>query len=213
MNLQDLRENYTKGGLYRDQLHANPLDQLQAWLKAAHAAGLPDPNAMTLATASPEGIVTARTVLLKGLVEQKLQFFTNYHSKKAQQLAANPHAALTFHWKELERQICLQGTVTKTSRQVSEDYFMTRPYESQIGAWVSEMQSSPVESRLTLEDRALDLREKYPEGTIVPCPPFWGGYDFTPTTLEFWQGRTGRLHDRFQYQEIDQTWHLTRLSP
>lgn len=213
MNLADLRENYTKGGISTAGMAADPFEQFQEWIKVAHDQRIPDANAMTVATASKEGIVTSRTLLLKGLVEGKLQFFTNYQSQKARDLAENPHASLTILWKELERQICIRGTVKKTSRKVSETYFQTRPYDSRIGAWVSEKQSDRIDMRSTLEARQAEIEARFPDENDVPCPDFWGGYELTPTYLEFWQGRQGRLHDRLRYLAEDGEWSLDRLSP
>ena len=213
MNLADLREDYTKGGISRTDLPADPFETFEAWLKVAHEQRIPDANAMTVATASKDGVVTSRTLLLKGIVDGKLQFFTNYRSQKARDLSENPHAAITLHWKELERQICVRGSVQKTSRQTSEDYFQVRPYGSQIGAWVSEEQSGIIPHRETIAAREADLRQRFPEGTTVPCPDFWGGYELTPDYLEFWQGRQGRLHDRLRYLRKGSDWKLERLSP
>lgn len=213
MNLADLRENYTKGGIHESEMLAHPVDQLAEWIKAARDGGIADANAMTVSTVNADGVVSGRTLLLKGIKDRKLQFFTNYQSSKAQDLAENPNASLTFHWKELERQVCIQGTVTKTSRQESEEYARSRPYDSQIGAWVSEKQSEPIPDRAYLEKRDLEFREKFPEKDGVPCPDFWGGYDLTPTYLEFWQGRQGRLHDRLRYRPDGNDWIMERLSP
>lgn len=213
MNLADLRENYTKGGIRLSSMSADPFEQFEEWMQVAHEQKIPDANAMTVATASKDGVVSARTLLLKGMVEGKLQFFTNYQSQKARDLAENSHAAMTFHWKELERQICIRGTVKKTSREVSEAYFNSRPYGSRIGAWVSEKQSDRIGMRATLETREAALLERFPEGSEVPCPDFWGGYELTPNYLEFWQGREGRLHDRLRYLANGSKWTLDRLSP
>ena len=213
MNLADLREDYTQGGINRAAMKPNPFEQFKEWLKVAHDQKIPEANAMTVATANKAGIVTSRTLLLKGLVEGKLQFFTNYRSQKARDLEENPNASITIHWKELERQICVRGTVQKTSRQASKDYFNLRPYSSRIGAWVSEQQSDVIDQRATLAEREAVLMEKFPEGSEVPCPDFWGGYELTPTYLEFWQGRQGRLHDRLRYLADGDTWTLDRLSP
>lgn len=213
MNLADLREDYTKGGINRASMLANPFEQFEQWLKVAHEQKIPDANAMTVATANKEGIVTSRTLLLKGIVDEKLQFFTNYRSQKARDLAENPNASITIHWKELERQICVRGTVEKTSRQVSEDYFGIRPYDSQIGAWVSEEQSEAIPDRNTIAARQAALESQYPEGNQVPCPDFWGGYELTPNYLEFWQGRQGRLHDRLCFLRSEGAWTIKRLSP
>jgi len=213
MNLANLRENYTKGGIRVADMLSSPSDQLEEWLHDASTAKVVEPNAMTLATSNSRGRVSARTVLLKGLEDDKLRFFTNYRSRKARDLEQNPHAAITFLWKDLERQICLRGTVAKSSREVSESYFSSRPYESQIGAWVSERQSEEVPVRAVLEEREKALFEKFPKGTEVPCPDFWGGYDFSPTHMEFWQGREGRIHDRIRYRQKGNGWILERLSP
>jgi pyridoxamine 5'-phosphate oxidase len=213
MNLADLRENYTKGGIRIAEMHPSPFAQLEEWFQVARDQKIPDSNAMNLATSNKEGLITSRTVLLKGVVEKKLQFFTNYQSQKARDLAENPHAAMTFHWRELERQICIRGTVEKTSREVSEAYFKSRPYDSQIGAWVSEKQSSRIGVRSKLEDRQAEFEARFPNQEDLPCPEFWGGYELKPTYIEFWQGRQGRLHDRLCYFIKDDAWSLDRLSP
>jgi len=213
MNLADLRENYTQGGLHESEMLPNPVDQLAGWIKTARNAGIPDANAMTVATANSSGEVSSRTLLLKGIEGRRLQFFTNYRSSKARDLSENPHSSLTFLWKELERQVCIRGTVAKTSREASENYFKIRPYDSQIGAWVSERQSEVIPDRALLEERDRDYREKFPEADGVPCPDFWGGYQLDPTYLEFWQGRQGRLHDRLRYRLEGGTWIMERLSP
>ena len=213
MNLADLRENYTKGGIHESDMLLNPVDQLAEWIKTARDAGIPESNAMTVATANSKGQVSSRTLLLKGIEGRSLQFFTNYRSNKAQDLDGNPHASLTFLWKELERQVCIHGMVKKTSREASENYFKIRPYDSQIGAWVSERQSEVIHDRALLEQRDREYREKFPEAEGVPCPEFWGGYQLTPTYLEFWQGRQGRLHDRLRYRLEGTDWIMERLSP
>ena len=213
MNLADLRENYTKGGLRVAEVSPDPFVQLEDWLEAAKEAGVIEPNAMNLATTNGAGHLSLRTVLLKGLDQNGLTFFTNYRSRKAQDLSENPHCAINFLWKEVERQVCLRGVAVKSSREVSENYFHSRPYGSQIGAWVSERQSEQVAVRAVLEHREEELLKKYPEGSEVPCPDFWGGYHFRPTYVEFWQGREGRIHDRIRYlREVDD-WRIERLSP
>lgn len=213
MNLADLRENYTKGGIRLADMDPDPLVQLELWLTAARDGGIREPNAMNLATSNSTGHLSIRTVLLKALDQGSLRFFTNYRSRKARDLAANPNAAINFLWKDLERQVCLRGRVRKSSREVSEAYFRTRPYASQIGAWVSERQSEEVSVRAVLELREQELLKRFPEETDVPCPDFWGGFDFQPSHIEFWQGRESRIHDRIRYRQELGAWVIERLSP
>ncbi|MGJ8696519.1 MAG: pyridoxamine 5'-phosphate oxidase [Verrucomicrobiaceae bacterium] len=213
MNLPELRENYAMAGLSRKDLHPCPFTQFEHWMEQALGAKLIEPNAMTLATADQLGRPSSRTVLLKGMDPQGFRFFTNYSSKKAQDLEANPYASLTFLWKELERQVCIRGKVTRTSRDISDEYFHSRPYGSQIGAWVSENQSREVPDRAFLEERDQEMMARFPENQSVPLPDFWGGYQLEPDHLEFWQGRPGRLHDRFCYVRNDGSWKISRLSP
>ncbi|MEN8694392.1 MAG: pyridoxamine 5'-phosphate oxidase [Akkermansiaceae bacterium] len=213
MNLPELRENYALAGLSRADLNADPFQQFEGWMEQAMEAEIIEPNAMTLSTVHEDGHVSARTVLLKGMDESGFSFFTNYRSEKAQALEANPQAAFTFLWKELERQVNIQGTVRRTSREVSKAYFHSRPYGSQIGAWVSEEQSAAVPDRATLEEREAELLKRFPEGAAVPLPDFWGGYELVPDSIEFWQGRPGRIHDRFRYRREGEEWIIERLSP
>ena len=213
MNLSELRENYTQGGINKADVSPNPFEQLAAWLQLARDQKIKDSNAMIVGTANKKGVVTSRTLLLKGIVDEKLQFFTNYNSQKARDLAENPHASMTILWKELERQICIHGTVQKTSREISEEYFKTRPYDSKIGAWVSENQSTRIAKRADLESRKMEFEARFPNKDEVPCPGFWGGYELTPSHIEFWQGREGRLHDRLAYHLDVNNWILERLSP
>ncbi len=213
MNLANLRENYLKGGIKVTDMNLDPIEQFKEWMNAAIDAGVMEPNAMILATANKHGHVSTRTVLLKELEEGQFRFFTNYRSRKGRDIKENHHASVTFLWKELERQICIRGTVEKTSRQVSEKYFQSRPYQSQIGAWVSEEQSQEIPVRAALEIREQKLLEKYPEDKKVPCPEFWGGYKLAPSHIEFWQGREGRIHDRIRYRRDAGPWLIERLSP
>jgi pyridoxamine 5'-phosphate oxidase len=166
---------------------------------------------MVLATASADGKPSARVVLLKAFDERGLVFFTNYEARKSVELAENPQAALLFVWTELERQIRIEGSVEKTSKQEAEDYFKTRPYESRLSAWASR-QSSVVPSRGYLEQKMSDLRSHY-ENREIPLPPFWGGFRLEPSMFEFWQGRENRLHDRIRYSLHGGVWHIDRLSP
>ena len=212
MELAGLRENYIKGGLAERDLLKDPIDQFRRWFAEAQAAQIREPNAMTLATATPDGIPSARVVLLKGFDDRGFVFFTNYQSRKGEELEENPHAALVFYWGELERQVRITGTVTKTSREESEAYFASRPVPAQIGAWVSE-QSSVIANRKILEDQYTALAQWY-EGQEIPAPPHWGGYRVSPETIEFWQGRPSRLHDRILFTRIDESkWEIERLSP
>ncbi len=211
-NLADLRLSYEKGALEEVSLPADPMELFRLWMDDALAAAVLEPNAMTLATVDATGQPSSRTVLLKGYDERGFSFFTNYQSRKGRELEANPKAALTIFWKERERQVCIRGSVTQLSREESDAYFQSRPYGSQIGAWVSE-QSEVIPSREWLEARDIELKTRYPQGS-VPIPPHWGGFVLSPTHVEFWQGRPSRLHDRMIYtRATDDTWTHSRLSP
>jgi pyridoxamine 5'-phosphate oxidase len=208
----DLRIDYTKGRLDEREAQPNPIQQFERWFDEAQAAGVPEANAMTLATAGASGVPSARVVLLKGFGARGFSFFTNYDSRKGRELAANPRAALCFYWQPLERQVRIEGTVEKTSREESEGYFRTRPLEAQIGAWVSR-QSEVIASREELERRQAEVAARFAGGP-VPLPDFWGGYRVVPETVEFWQGRPGRLHDRLRYERSPaRGWVIRRLSP
>ncbi len=210
-NLADLRLNYEKGALDEETLPEDPFVLFKLWLDDAIAAGVVEPNAMTLATVSADGQPSSRTVLLKGFDACGFSFFTNYRSRKGRELAVNPKAALTILWKERERQVCLRGSVSLLSREESDAYFQSRPYGSQIGAWVSE-QSERIPDRAWLENRERELMAHYPEGK-VPLPPNWGGYVLSPVEMEFWQGRPSRLHDRIHFERRGVEWQRCRLSP
>ena len=211
VNLADFRKEYSDRGLRRADLKADPIQQFDDWFKTATDCGVHEPNAMTLATASATGTPLQRTVLLKGYDEKGFVFFSNYQSRKAADIDANPQACLLFPWLTLERQIMIQGRVEKTTIEESTAYFHSRPLDSQIGAWVSN-QSEVIASRDALNAKLEEIRKRFADG-IIPLPPFWGGYRVVPTTIEFWQGGPARLHDRFLYLRIDDGWKIERLSP
>jgi len=213
VDVGQLRKEYTLFGLYRKDLCRDPNEQFRLWFEeSVRTAGDREPNAMTLATASRTGVPSVRVVLLKHFDARGLMFFTNYESRKAQQLAENPCAALNFHWPWLERQIQVEGTVHKVGREESKAYFDQRPIGSRWGAIVSK-QSSVIESRETLEERLSALKAEY-QGDDPPLPEFWGGYLMVPQRFEFWQGRENRLHDRFLYTQCaDGSWQIQRLAP
>jgi pyridoxamine 5'-phosphate oxidase len=198
-------------GLDETTIDPDPIEQFQTWLNEAFTAKLPLPEAMTLATATPDGKPSARMVLLKQVDHDGFVFYTNYNSVKARQLDANPHAALVFYWAQLDRQVRVEGSVSKTSAEESRDYFATRPRESQIGAWASE-QSETIANRAVLEERALELEKMYFDRE-VDRPEHWGGYRLKPERIEFWKSRIGRLHDRIVYQRQGDSWTITRLAP
>jgi len=210
-DLMRLRVEYQQRALSEHEVDPDPIRQFHVWLQEAIDAGLPEPNAMTLATATPEGTPSARLVLLKQADHSGFAFFTNYLSQKARELERNPRAALVFYWPELERQVRVEGIAARTTDKESDDYFATRPPASRIGAAASP-QSQPLASRAWLERRFAELRERYPDGDI-PRPPHWGGYRVRPHRFEFWQGRRSRLHDRIEYLLAAGVWTLRRLAP
>jgi pyridoxamine 5'-phosphate oxidase len=198
-------------GLDEKTIDPDPIKQFQLWFNDAVAAKLPLAEAMTLATATPDGKPSARMVLLKQVDHEGFVFFTNYLSAKAEELDANPYAALVFYWVQLDRQVRVEGSVVRTSAQESQEYFRTRPRESQIGAWAS-AQSEAISSREVLEQRAQEVEALYRDRE-VDCPEHWGGYRLQPERIEFWKSRVGRLHDRILYQRHDDGWTITRLAP
>lgn len=211
MDLSDFRKEYSSRGLHRADIQPDPIEQFSIWFAQAVELRLHEPNAMTLSTVDSSGMPSQRTVLLKQFDARGFTFYTNYHSRKARELAASPKACLLFPWITLERQIIVQGTVEKTSTAESLEYFHARPRESQIGAWVS-AQSEVIPDRDFLENRLANLEKQY-AGQEIPLPPHWGGYRVIPETIEFWQGGPARLHDRFLYRREGSGWKIDRLSP
>lgn len=211
-SIAGLGRDHKRSGLEEADLDADPFVQFGRWLDEALDAGIELPNAMTLATAGPDALPSARMVLLKGFDERGFVFYTNYESRKGRQLDSNPNAALVFYWSALERQIGITGGVTRVDRPEAEEYFNSRPLGSRLGAWASR-QSEVIESRNELEGRLAELGERFAEGS-VPLPAHWGGYRLVPTSIEFWQSRPNRLHDRFRYsREQGEMWMIERLSP
>jgi len=197
-------------GLPDAAMDADPIELFELWFEAAQESGILLPEAMSLATATPDGMPSARMVLLKQVDQDGFVFFTNYESQKASELDANPRAALCFHWAVLQRQVRVAGPVEKVSEEESAEYFATRGRGSQVGAWAS-LQSRVLPSRDTLEERVRQIEAEHPDQ--VPLPPFWGGYRLTPERIEFWQGRADRLHDRLRFQRDGQRWTTQRLYP
>jgi pyridoxamine 5'-phosphate oxidase len=215
MTIDQMRLSYTLAGLAEADLAADPLQQFQTWFQQAGADDKPEwleINAMTLATADLSGRVTSRIVLLKGIEDGKFLFFTNYQSEKANQMAANPSVSLCFYWPHLQRQVRINGTITKTSREASESYFATRPRGSRLGAILSQ-QSQAIDGRHHLEQQLQTLEAQYLGRDDIPCPENWGGYAVDPKEIEFWQGRESRLHDRLMYRKTPNGWKIVRLSP
>lgn len=211
MNLAELRRNYTAGGLLEEHADPDPHKQFLTWMREALECGVAEPTAMALATASRDGVPSARFVLLKGVDDRGFVFYTNYESRKARELDSNPRASLLFYWAEMERQVRIAGVVERLSREESERYFANRPRGSQLGAWASQ-QSSRVPSREALEQAWAEAEQRF-DGVAVPCPPFWGGYRVVAVEMEFWQGRPDRMHDRLLYRRADSGWALSRLAP
>lgn len=210
MNLADIRNEYMRAGLAEADAAGNPFEQFERWMKDALQYQLPLANAMTLATVTPEGRPDARIVLLKGVDDGGFVFYTNYESAKGRQLAAKPEGCLVFFWVELERQVRILGSIAKVSAEESDAYFSTRPLGSRHSAWAS-AQSSPVSGRRYLEDQLAHMQALH--GDDPPRPLHWGGYRLIPDTVEFWQGRPNRLHDRLQYRRTADAWSIGRLAP
>lgn len=212
MDLSAFREEYLKDTLHRENLADTPQEQFDRWFKQALESGIPEPNAMSIATATPQGMPSLRTVLLKYYDEKGYVFFTNYTSRKAREIALNPEMCMLLPWVTLERQIIVYGRAEKISCAETLKYFLTRPRESQLGAWVSH-QSQVISTRKLLMMKLQELKKKFSEGE-VPLPDFWGGFRIVPRQMEFWQGGPGRVHDRFMYTlQPDGSWNIERLQP
>lgn len=211
MSLADLRKDYCLTGLLEKDLARDPFRQFEKWFQEAQAAKLNEPNAMTLATATRDGRPSARTMLLKNVDGRGFVFFTNFESRKGRELDGNPRATLLFPWLELERQVAVEGTVTKLAREESETYFHSRPLANQLGAWASQ-QSTIITGRAVLDENFKAVEKKF-AGQQVPMPPHWGGFRLAPEIVEFWQGRRSRLHDRLRYRREKDGWVIERLSP
>ncbi|MEM9857952.1 MAG: pyridoxamine 5'-phosphate oxidase [Bacteroidota bacterium] len=210
--IADIRAEYSKHTLEVKDVSDHPLKQFQKWFTEAQKADIHEVNAMGLSTVSKKGIPSSRIVLLKDIENDGFVFFTNYQSDKGRDLEQNPAASLLFFWKELERQVRIQGNVEKISKQDSESYFQSRPKGSQVGAWTSP-QSTVIENRELLEKREKEIAEKYKNSDVLPKPEQWGGYILKPLKIEFWQGRPNRLHDRILYTKMDHDWKINRLAP
>ena len=211
--LPDLRNDYDKKTLQKTDLHTDPVIQFENWLaEALQYENEIEANAMVLATTNSQNRPSARVVLLKDISDDGFIFFTNYHSRKARELEFNPFGSLVFWWRSLQRQVRIEGKLKKVDSKISENYFKSRPLQSQIGASISP-QSSVIPNRHFLSDQFIDLEKEIKEGKILKRPEFWGGYALIPDQFEFWQGRQNRLHDRFQYRLKDQTWIIERLAP
>jgi pyridoxamine 5'-phosphate oxidase len=210
--IADLRKEYQLKSLSEADVAPGAIEQFKSWWDEAVQAQIDEVNAMTLATATLDGVPSARVVLLKGFSEEGFRFFTNYHSAKGKQLNENPRACLVFFWKELERQVRVTGTVAKLAAELSDEYFYSRPVGSRIGAWTSP-QSQVIESREWLQNEELNFKKEFNEKNILR-PPHWGGYLVKPLVIEFWQGRASRLHDRLQYTMLENgEWKVERLAP
>lgn len=210
--ISELRRNYALQKFDESDATADPFEQFEKWFSEARSSQILEPNAMFLATAGRRRQPSVRTVLLKEFDGQGFVFFTNYDSRKSRELSENPRAALLFNWLELERQIRIEGRVEKIGAEESEKYFQSRPRGSQIGAWASP-QSQVIDSREFLEKNVAALERQFSEKSVLPVPPFWGGWRVVPQVFEFWQGRESRLHDRIRYSKLKKTWKKERLAP
>jgi len=212
VSLADIRKEYSRGTLDEKSVASQPLEQFDKWFQEAINSKVPEPNAMNLCTVTEKGIPSSRIVLLKGVERGRFIFYTNHQSQKGTQLDSNPICALTFFWPELERQVRIEGLVTRADEQAATTYFQSRPRESQVSAWASP-QSSVIANRQILEARVKEIEKKYAGIKVLPKPKQWGGYEVEPHSMEFWQGRPSRLHDRIIYTLDAKSWKISRLAP
>ncbi len=211
-NIANIRKDYSKATLDASSVKQNPIQQFEDWFADALQAEVLEPNAMNLSTVNEQGKPSGRIVLLKAIENNAFVFYTNYQSKKGKELDNNPACALTFFWPELERQVRIEGVASRVADDLSDQYFQSRPRESQKGAWASP-QSTLIENRAIIEERFRQIEKKYTGQPVLPRPRQWGGYQVDPILIEFWQGGAGRLHDRIQYVRVDNVWRLYRLAP
>lgn len=211
-DISQLRQDYSKFVLDESQVLYNPIEQFKIWFHEAIDAGVHEPNAFTLSTLDSNGFPSGRTLLLKHINDNGFVFFTNYESAKANEIAIHSKVSMTFLWLDLQRQVRVKGLIEKTSKEMSKEYFHSRPIESQLGAWASP-QSQVIPDRNFLEKRLKEAEDTYKNVQPIPLPEFWGGYQIFPVEIEFWQGRTARLHDRIRYTKIQSNWKIERLAP
>ena len=211
-HISNIRKDYSKSTLDIDTIGKDPVSQFEKWFQEALSSGIPEPNALTLSTVSEDGRPSGRIVLLKGVERGKFVFYSNYQSQKGKELDKNPACGLTFFWAELERQVRIEGIASRSDAMASEKYFQSRPRESQVGAWASP-QSAIISNREILEERVKKIQEKFKGQEKLPKPNQWGGFEVEPLKIEFWQGRSNRLHDRIVFTKVDGAWQLHRLAP
>lgn len=211
-NISELRKEYSRATLDISNILPDPIKQFEKWFNEALKAGVSEPNAMHLATVNTEGKPSSRIVLLKGIEDNKLVFYTNYQSRKGRELENNPACAVTFFWPDIERQVRFEGVATRVTQEMSDTYFQSRPRGSQVGAW-SSPQSSIINDRVILEERVQQIEKRFGTSKVLPRPHQWGGYAIDPLLIEFWQGRANRLHDRIEFVKSDGAWKIHRLAP